>query len=423
MNNSQFKQQVAQNQSKNQNEILHCKKCGTTLSSDDKFCPECGEKVGGIENTCRWCGNLTTKEICPECGKRLFAQVCKKCGKETYFDICEHCGEVLSQFLAQALQEEKCEIKEMSGEEAKKIIEEFKESENAELEYFRKKLHEHDVLLAEKTFFEDREKRITEVFGENPTDIRYPTPEEIKFLQEASKGIKQLALQKEQEAIQAAIEKKIPGAKSVEEEHQILLDLINQKEQLLKKLYEEKHEETIKEIAEEMERRRIEEERRRKELEELQRRIEEQRKREEAIARERRRQELIAFNNRIRGTYVSVHNCVCGGYNHEEIKLSFNIDENGRIYGKSISKTVDYCGYGGGRFAGCEYVTEFVGSFDGNNVNFHDEKCYFLNNPGKITNDDFLHSFSGTLNSDGSILNGYWFSEKKSNRYCDYRKY
>ena len=83
MNNSQFKQQIAQNQSKNQNEILHCKKCGATLSSDYKFCPECGEKVGGIENTCRWCGNLTTKEICPECGKRLFAQVCKKCGKES----------------------------------------------------------------------------------------------------------------------------------------------------------------------------------------------------------------------------------------------------------------------------------------------------------------------------------------------------
>ncbi len=415
MENSQFKQQVAQEQSKDQSEILHCKKCGATLSSDDKFCPECGEKIGGTENTCRWCGTLTTKEICPECGKRLFAQVCKKCGKETYFDVCEYCGEVLSPVLAQALYEEKHEVKEMSDEEAKKIMEEFKESENAELEYFRKKLHDHEILLAEKNFFDDREKRITEAFGENLTDIRYPTPEEIKFLQEATKGIKQLAKQKEEEAIQAAIEKKIPGAKSVEEEHQELLDLIKQKEELFKKAYAEKEQETESEIAEA--------ERRRKELEEIQRKIEEQRKREEAIARERRRLELIAFNNRIRGTYISVHNCACGGYNHEKIQISFNIDENGRLCGKTISSWVNYCGYGGGRYAGCEFVTEILGTFDGNNVSFNDVSCKFLKNPSNLSKDDFLHSFSGTVNSDGTVLHGYWFSDKQTNKYADYRKY
>ena len=28
---------------------------------------------------------------------------------------------------------------------------------------------------------------------------------------------------------------------------------------------------------------------------------------------------------------------------------------------------------------------------------------------------DFLHSFSGTVNSDGTILHGYWFSDKQTN--------
>ena len=401
----QQQQQQTQEQEKKAGEIHHCKKCGATLSADDKFCPECGEKIGGEEKECRWCGTLTTKEICPECGKRVVPQICKKCGKEAYFDVCEHCGQILNSEL-QAFVEKKSEpVKQMSKAEAQSIIKEFEEAESEEVEYFKKKLQEHEILLAEKKTFVEREKRINKAFGENHTAIQYPDPEETKFIQEAAKSLKEAALQKEKEAIQEALEKKFPGVKSEEEEHAEFLRLMEQRDSLFKK-----------QIAENTER--IEEE-----IAEIQRKIEEQRRREEEIARERRRLELEAFNNRIRGTYVSTHDCPCGGYNHEDIRISFSINPDGTLTGKTISSWSEYCGYAGGKYAGTKYITSLRGNFDGNKVSFKTTSSFFEKNPNNLTSIDFLDSFCGDLNNSGVVLNGFWFSGSEANGYFDYRKY
>lgn len=394
----QQQQQQTQEQQKKKGEILHCKKCGATLSADDKFCPECGEKIGGEEKECRWCGTLTTKEICPECGKRIIPQICTKCGKETFFDVCEHCGQILNPQMQDFAEKKSEPVKQMSKADAQAILKEFEEAESEEVEYFKKKMQEHEILLAEKKFFDEREKRIDKAFGENQTAIKYPDPEETKFLQEAAKTLKEAALQKEKEAIQEALEQKFPGLKSEEEEHAEFLKLMEQRDALFKQQIAENSERIETEIAE------------------VQRKIEEQRRREEEIARERRRLEIEAFNNRIQGTYI----CPMFNGNGEEIKLSFSVDSNGNLIGKEIStfseNTKD-------KYAGVVYTSRFKGTFDGTNLRFEEYEMQYLSNPQNLDIDAILHKFAGTLNADGTVINGYWFSDDHANSYFDYRKY
>lgn len=414
MNDFQTRQQqLEKEQEKKKNEVKHCKKCGATIGANDKFCPECGEKIGGEDKTCRWCGAITTKEICPECGKRVIPIICSKCRKKTFFDICEHCGQILNKELQTFAIEKPVEVKQMSKEDAQAILKEFEEAETAEVQHFRDKMKEHEILLAEKKFFDEREKRINETFGENETAIKYPDPEETKFLQRAAAGIKKAALRKEKEAIQEALEKKILGGKSEEEEHEELLKLIKQREELFNQEITENKEKLEVEIAEASERRR-------KELEELQRKIEEQRRREEAIARERRRLEIEAFNNRISGTYI----CPMSLGNGEEIKLSFSVDNNGTLVGKEITTfSEDLDNYRDGKYAGVIYVSSFKGTFDGTNLKFEEYQMQYLNNPKNLGLDEILHKFAGTLNFDGTVIHGYWFNDEHANSYFDYRKY
>lgn len=408
MDDFQIQQQKKEQERQNkQKEVLHCKKCTSVLSKDDVFCPECGEKIGGQENKCIWCGFLTTKTVCPDCGKRIFPQTCSKCGKETYFDICEQCGQVLNQNLILTQAEEKVEVKEMSNERAEEILKEFEALENPELEYFRKQIKEHEILLAEKQFFDEREKRINETFGENQTAIKYPDPEETQFLQEASKGIRQAALQKEQEQIQEELEKKFPGVKSLEEEHEDLLALIKQREELLQNALDETSSKLDSEIK-------AAEEKRQRKLEELKRRIEEQRKREEEIAREKRRLELEAFRNRVNGSYVD------SSYG-EELRIILDVGVNGNLTIKTIEKYDK--NYHRQKFASAICVTTGTGYLNGNTVTFTSEEYFFPNNPHNLKKDDFLHNFRGTINSSGTVLSGYWFSDSHANSYFDYRKY
>ena len=392
---SQYQEQIKQ-QEKKGSEIKHCKKCGATLSAEDKFCPECGEKIGGEEKTCRWCGFLTTKEICPECGKRVIPQICTKCGKETYFDVCEHCGQISNAEMQMMVEKKTEPVKQMSEEDAKAILREFEEAENAEVEYFKKKMHEHEILLAEKKFFDEREKRINDTFGTNSSAIKYPDPEETKFLQQAAEGMKKIALQKEQEAIQEALEKKFPGVKTPEEEHEEFLKLVKERDELFNKGVAENRERIDAEVAE------------------IERKIEEQRRLEEEIAKERRRLEIEAFNNRICGTYIN--------YNHgEEIRLIISLDENGTLHGKDLTIYDEKSTYD---FAGIEYVAVFtIKNWEGNTFDFEETERRFIKNPNNKSIDDLLYKFWGRLNSDGTVINGHWINTNNTKSFSDYRKY
>lgn len=75
---------------------IKCNKCGNEVEENQKFCPECGEKIG---NLCKNCGAKLTKKgqkFCPECGTpQIFT--CPKCKKEIDENskFCPECGEKL----------------------------------------------------------------------------------------------------------------------------------------------------------------------------------------------------------------------------------------------------------------------------------------------------------------------------------------
>lgn len=54
----------------NQGNVNHCQHCGSVISSDAKFCPECGKK---IVHECPKCHKVVTpgQKFCPECGEPL----------------------------------------------------------------------------------------------------------------------------------------------------------------------------------------------------------------------------------------------------------------------------------------------------------------------------------------------------------------
>ena len=74
-----------------------CVKCGASINTNAKFCPECGAAQG---NTCAKCGASISKnaKFCPECGTPTGVQ-CPKCGKvlKKGTKFCPECGEKINE--------------------------------------------------------------------------------------------------------------------------------------------------------------------------------------------------------------------------------------------------------------------------------------------------------------------------------------
>ncbi len=74
-----------------------CVKCGASINTNAKFCPECGASQG---NTCAKCGASISKnaKFCPECGTPTGVQ-CPKCGKvlKKGTKFCPECGEKINE--------------------------------------------------------------------------------------------------------------------------------------------------------------------------------------------------------------------------------------------------------------------------------------------------------------------------------------
>ncbi len=86
-------------QSREKKSMMKCRNCGSMVSEDAKFCPQCGEPVMDKKNFacpscgkpveegskfCPSCGSKIEEKRCPECGEKIdkHARFCPKCGKE-----------------------------------------------------------------------------------------------------------------------------------------------------------------------------------------------------------------------------------------------------------------------------------------------------------------------------------------------------
>jgi predicted amidophosphoribosyltransferase len=414
LNQQQFQQQKTQQQAAEKERpgeeeiIRRCKRCGTDLDDETLFCPQCGEQFGGKEIVCQFCGEKTTKEFCPHCAKRVIPVVCQKCGSESVFDVCKNCGALLNQELAAFFLEEKPEPEQMSEEEAKRVEEEFRQQpESPEFLKFQKRLIERQILLEERDYFNKREKRIIQVFGTQPFSLELPDPEEEAFRMKAYAALEKTVIERQERLLQEEWERLFPEEKKVELtqngviilKKQAEIDEENRRAGLERKReeMEKRYQELLAKVEDEVEAFRIAEEKR-KEEERLRREEEERRRKAEAERiererqkeRERQRLEQETYENRIIGTYY------WGNPSRDYQSLTL------RIHDKTSAVCVHSC-----QSHGDSYGT-FRLSYDGTNVSLSLKSLSHKNCPLLHSN---LSSFSGTINTSGTIIVGYWDGE------------
>ena len=65
---------------RNSDNSIKCETCGHEIDENQKFCPECGQRIGEV---CKKCGAnlLKGQKFCPECGEQQ-VNTCIKCKKE-----------------------------------------------------------------------------------------------------------------------------------------------------------------------------------------------------------------------------------------------------------------------------------------------------------------------------------------------------
>ncbi|MDR0908449.1 MAG: zinc-ribbon domain-containing protein [Spirochaetaceae bacterium] len=357
----QQQQQQAQQQQAQEDKlsVTLCPNCGSPLKPNAKFCTHCGEKFGGEKHTCIYCKTETTNDICPHCKRRVVPFTCPKCSNKTLNDVCEKCGMILNPQLQAFANEEKKEApKQMSAEEVRQMEQQFKQAESPEFEAFQKKLIEHQILLEERDYFNNREKRIIKTFGRQPFDIELPDPEEEAFRMKAYAGFEQVIIEKQQKLETDEWLKLFPP--EVKQQFDAEIKAVEQVADLAarKKEMEKKYKEMLAKVNDEVTAFRIEEERKRKE-------------------RERRVLGIYYYGNPVS--------------DYEWIKLD--------IGNQTSASAAHHCGG-----HGMSYGSYTMG-YDGRNINLTCRLLSYKDCPLKHQN---MGNFNGVLNDNGTVISGYW---------------
>lgn len=398
MNQQQQHDFQHQEQTQKQNQQIRvCKHCNATLDEDMAFCPECGEKVGGEERICPICKTSSTSEFCPNCGQRLIPLVCTNCGKESFSDFCDECGTVLNVALQQMIQQPEQQIQQMSQEEAESIKREAEQSITPELQQFLKKIEEHRILLEERGYFNNREKRIIKVFGQNPLEVIEQSPEEKAFMTKMYEGLRKTVIARQKKDIDDKIRKLFPDLEDdskIEEEKRKKAEQLKQEAEAKRLEMEKRYNELLAGVTDDVkkaqiaEQKRIEEERLRKEAEERERR---RREEEERERQKRERQRKLA---RIRAEQEARDNAILGNYIYDGVwfdKLTVSSRSGSRISGTIYSSLKTSHG---------ESVEKFTGNIVGNEITLNVIKADLS---GAIR---AYASFHGTIQDE--IISGHW---------------
>lgn len=238
----------------------------------------------------------------------------------------------------------------MTEERAAEIKKSFEKADTQELRSFLQKIEEHKILLEERDYFKNREKRVVKVLGANPFEITLPDPEEEAFKMKAYASLEKTVIEREEKATKEMLEKMFPTYE--------------------KDMAEAEEAERLKAEAERKAHEKAEAERKRKAAEQRKRKLEQ----------ERKRAEQAALQNRFLGKYVLSDG---SGY------ISIDRRDGNNIYG-----TVRY-----DKDDGEWFFTEYEGTLHGDEIDFHGTEYTMSPNYGSVYTE-----FTGSINLSGTAF-------------------
>lgn len=194
--NMQRKQQIEELKKeelkKQEIEYTKCSKCGYLNDISSHYCTECGSQLKIKAKECPVCGEVVHGNYCEFCGANVDGYFCKKCGKQQYHEFCPDCGEPLGQLAFNLVQDDKGDnqVREMSTSEAEFIIKDLHNSVSPEIAKELEKKRQRIILLRERQYFQEREKRIEEFYSKGIRKVKTKSHDEMKELKKSLDNLK-----------------------------------------------------------------------------------------------------------------------------------------------------------------------------------------------------------------------------------------
>jgi len=197
--------QIQTVQKKSQSERV-CSSCGNLNDLDALFCGECGNGFETAEKPCPVCGELNSGIYCEFCGANTEGYTCKQCNTIQYTDFCGECGEPLTEMAMNFIQVSAApaSMTEISEQEAFAIINDLMASLTPRMLKEQENKRQRIILLREREYFDEREKRIKEYYSAGTRKVRVINHEEMEAIKKSVERLRGYVV-KEKERIDEEI--------------------------------------------------------------------------------------------------------------------------------------------------------------------------------------------------------------------------
>ncbi|HOP31383.1 MAG TPA: hypothetical protein PKZ64_17560 [Spirochaetota bacterium] len=200
-----------------------CRSCSHINDAEAMFCEECGAGFDSIEKPCPVCGEMNSGVYCVFCGSNTAGFTCVKCNTLQYTDFCLNCGTPLSDMAREMEKEneEPAELQVMSEQEAHAIIQELNDSLTPEMQKEFEKKRQRLILLKEREYFDEREKRIEDYKSSRGIKVKMLSAEDMEQVKKTVERLRGFVAE-ESERVDEVVKVREETARKEEEERQRL---------------------------------------------------------------------------------------------------------------------------------------------------------------------------------------------------------
>jgi len=189
----QHKKQPEQEDLK-KSQIIQCS-CGHENEPGALFCENCGTGSDQPKRECPFCGELNSGIYCELCGANIEGVICKQCNTLQHFAFCSGCGEPMSDIALELVKSstESITVTEMSEQKVLSIMAELHDSLTPQMQKEQEKKRQRIILLSEREYFNEREKRIEEYYSRDNYRVININPEDMKEIKKLINRLKGFA--------------------------------------------------------------------------------------------------------------------------------------------------------------------------------------------------------------------------------------